>query len=73
MSEILQQAQAESIILSYKLDKIRKHINNRLINADPIVKNELLMIQSLISQYETVPSNWKLETSIVEIPNKEEE
>lgn len=73
MSEILQQAQAESIILSYKLDKIRKHINNRLINADPIVKNELLMIQSLISQYETVPSNWKLETPIVEISNKEEE
>ena len=62
---VLQQNQAESIILSYKLDKIRNYIESRIKIVDPIVKNELLVITKMIAEYECVPAGWTLETPLV--------
>lgn len=68
---ILQQCQAESVILSYKLDKIRNYIESRIKIVDPIAKNELSVILNMISEFETVPAGWSLETPLV--PLNEEE
>jgi hypothetical protein len=54
----------------YKLDKIRKKLEERIKIVDPITKVELQVILSMISEYESVPVNWKLETPLV--PLKEE-
>lgn len=64
-SGILMQSMAETRILEFKLDKIRNHINSRLNIVDPICRNELSIIMSLIEKYEVVPADWKLETSLV--------
>ena len=72
MNDILMNAQAEVRILEFKLDKIRKRIENRLTIVDPIVQNELQAILSMISEYETLPTNWKLEKPLVNITNMED-
>lgn len=65
MFESTNQLLAEVRVLEYKLDKIRIFINNRKNIVDPIVKGELENILLLISKYETVPVDWKLETPLV--------
>lgn len=72
MNDVLRQSQAESIILSYKLDKIRKHTNQRLSIVEPVTANELKTILNLISTFENVPANWSLEEPFVNIPAEEE-
>ncbi len=59
------QLMAELKVLEYKLDKIRLFINTRKNIVDPIVRGELENILLLISKYETVPADWKLETPLV--------
>lgn len=72
MSNLIMQTQAEVRILEFKLDKIRKRIENRLTMVDPIVQNELQAILSMISEYETVPTGWKLEKPLVNIADMED-
>lgn len=73
MSDLLNTSIAESKILSYKLDKIRNHINSRIPYVDPVVKTELNVILDIIKAYEFVPQNWELTKPLVEIKEKEEE
>ena len=68
MNNSIVELQAEVKILSYKLDKIRAHINNRLEIVDPITKNELQAILGFISLYEIVPSDWEISEPLVNIP-----
>lgn len=68
MNNSIVQLSAETKILSYKLDKIRKYILNRLEIVDPITKNELKVILNFISNYEKVPVDWNLEQPLVDIP-----
>lgn len=65
MFESTNQLMAELKVLEYKLDKIRLFINTRKNIVDPIVRGELENILLLISKYETVPTDWKLETPLV--------
>lgn len=65
MTDSTIQLAGELKVLEYKLDNIRSFINSRKEFADPITKNELENILILISKYETVPANWKLETPFV--------
>ncbi len=65
MFESTNQLMAELKVLEYKLDKIRLFINTRKNIVDPIVRGELENILLLISKYEIVPANWKLETPLV--------
>ena len=62
------QTMAEIKVLEYKLDKIRKHISKRLNEVDPIMKAELASILDLISFYECVPADWKLDQPLVKLP-----
>lgn len=70
MNDLLQYNQAEATILSYKLDKIRKHIEKRMETVDAITKNELQAILMIISQYEVVPAGWSLKDPLVIIPDE---
>nr|DAW34215.1 MAG TPA: hypothetical protein [Caudoviricetes sp.] len=65
MFESTNQLMAELKVLEYKLDKIRLFINTRKNIVDPIVRGELENILLLISKYEIVPADWKLETPLV--------
>lgn len=65
MFESTNQLMAELKVLEYKLDKIRLFINARKNIVDPIVRGELENILLLISKYEIVPADWKLETPLV--------
>lgn len=73
MNNVLMQQQAEVKILEYKLDRIRKHLNNRINIVDPVTKAELSAILGIICEYEIVPAGWNLETPLVPIQNNEEE
>lgn len=66
------QLNAEKIILEYKLDKIRKFIENRLTIVDSITKNELTVILDMIKQYEKVPQNFELTKPLVENISEED-
>lgn len=66
------QLNAEKIILEYKLDKIRKFIENRLTIVDSITKNELTVILNMIKQYEKVPQNFELTKPLVENISEED-
>ena len=70
MNDLLQCNQAEAKILSYKLDKIKKHIEKRMETVDAIAKNELQAILMIISQYEIVPADWSLKDPLVIIPDE---
>ncbi len=71
MTDSLIQAVSETKILSYKLDKIRNYILNRLEVVDPIAKNELKVILNFISNYEHVPADWTLINPLVNMPTSE--
>lgn len=68
-----EQLLAENKILSYKLDNIRRYIENRMPNADTITKNEFKIILKMISKYEYVGPDWALEKPLVEIPTETED
>lgn len=68
-----EQLLAENKILSYKLDNIRRYIENRILNADAITKNEFKIILKMISKYEHVGPEWTLEKPLVEIPIETED
>ena len=59
------QASSEVRVLTYKLDKIRTHIQNRLDVVDDITKSELEFILNLISKFEVVPADYELLSPIV--------
>lgn len=65
MFESTNQLLAEIRVLEFKLDSIRTFINRRKEIVDPIVKSELENILELISKYETVPTDWNLNTPLV--------
>lgn len=70
---MIQQVMAEVKVLEFKLDSIRKHIENRLKIVDPIVANELKTILALISKYEdSIPVGWTLDKPLVEIKTEED-
>ena len=59
------QASSEVRVLTYKLDKIRNHIQNRLEVVDDITKCELEFILNMISEFEVVPASYDLLSPIV--------
>lgn len=59
------QASSEVRVLTYKLDKIRTHIQNRLDVVDDITKSELEFILNMISKFEVVPADYELLSPIV--------
>lgn len=70
---MIQQVMAEVKVLEFKLDSIRKHIDNRLKIVDPIVANELKTILALISKYEdSIPVGWSLDKPLVDIKAEED-
>lgn len=70
---MIQQVMAEVKVLEFKLDSIRKHIDNRLKIVDPIVANELKTILALISKYEdSIPVGWSLDKPLVDIKSEED-
>lgn len=71
MSDLLNTSIAESKILAYKLDKIRKYVEERIPYVDPIVKTELNVISDMIRKYEYVPNGWELTKPLVEIKENE--
>ena len=62
------QTMAEIKILEYKLNKIRNYILKRIPEVDPIMKAELSSILDLISIYESVPADWKLDQPLIKLP-----
>lgn len=71
MNDILMQSQAEATVLEFKLDRIRKRIEDRIGIVDPITKVELQVLLSMIAEYETIPAGWSLERPLV--PANDEE
>lgn len=56
---------AEAVVLSYKLDRIRSHIERRLSVVDDITSSELKYVLKMISDFETVPAEWQLQKPFV--------
>ena len=56
---------AECTILTFKLSKIRDHIERRLSVVEADVQAELNYILSMIGEYEHVPANWQLNRPLV--------
>lgn len=61
----VQETNAKVLVLLYKLDKIRAHINNRLDVVDPVTKSELEFILNMIEKFEDVPKGYKLDKPLV--------
>ena len=71
MSSLIQLV-AEIQCLTYKLDKIKKYLKDRIKQVDPVTKAELSIILSQIETYETVPEDWDLTEPIVPINDEKE-
>lgn len=56
---------AKTLVLLYKLDKIRNHIENRLEVVDPLTRSELEFILNMIHKFEEVPENFKTSKPLV--------
>lgn len=65
MNNVLMQSQAELKILEFKLDKIRKRLEERISIVDPVTKQELQVILNMIEEFEEVPINWTLQKPLV--------
>lgn len=71
MSDMIQEYQAEALILAYKLNKIKQYINSRIKTVDPITRNEYNVILNIIKKYDYVNADWTLDEPLVEISKEE--
>ena len=74
MNSLYIQTSAEKTVLEFKLNKIKEHVNKRLSQVDDaVVKNELILILNIISEYTYVPAGWKLPEPLVPIKEEDKE
>lgn len=63
---------ANMIIFAHKLEVIKQYIDNRIDFVDDLTKNEFKFILNILSRYEEVPKEWKLnDLSIKEETNND--
>ena len=65
VDSVVPESNAKTLVLLYKLDKIRNHIESRIEVVDPITKSELQFILNMIHKFEVVPENYKLTKPLV--------
>lgn len=61
----VQENNAKTLVLLYKLDKIRNHIENRMEVVDPMTRSELQFILNMIHKFEDVPEDYKIMKPLV--------
>lgn len=52
---------ANMIIFAHKLEVIKQYIDNRIDFVGDLTKNEFKFILNILSRYEEVPKEWKLD------------